>query len=119
MQRNDSECFKISSSGSYVLYNNVTGVPHTVYLLDINKQMAVWVEINSQMLCLIARGILWDTSDGGSECSGTRSTVWAVKASPSPEPDTYGEYMYAAMIPYTLATYEGAGNTITIYIELE
>ncbi|MEM4331972.1 MAG: right-handed parallel beta-helix repeat-containing protein [Candidatus Micrarchaeia archaeon] len=64
-------------------------------------------------------GILWDTSDGGSEYSGTQSTVWAVKASPSPEPDTYGEYMYAAMIPYTLATYEGAGNTITIYIELE
>ncbi|MFH1393965.1 MAG: right-handed parallel beta-helix repeat-containing protein [Candidatus Micrarchaeota archaeon] len=64
-------------------------------------------------------GILWDTSDGGTEFTHTinQSTVWVVNVS-SAAMDTFGTYDYLQSIPESLATYEGATDMVTIYVEL-
>jgi parallel beta-helix repeat protein len=64
-------------------------------------------------------GILWDTSDGGTEYSNAinQSTVWVVRANSSIS-DTYGIYDYLGNIPAELSFYEGANDLVDIYVEI-
>jgi hypothetical protein len=64
-------------------------------------------------------GILWDTSDGGTEYdnANNQSTVWMTQINESAS-DTYGAYDFLAQIPYTLATREGANDIVAIYLEI-
>jgi len=65
-------------------------------------------------------GILWDMSDGGTEYSNAinQSTVWMVTVNASTS-DVYSTYDYLIQIPYTLASYEGANDIVSIYVELK
>ncbi len=65
-------------------------------------------------------GILWDTSDGGTEYSNTlnQSTVWMVSVNTSTA-DAYGTYDYLIQVPYTLADYEGGNSQVGIWMELQ
>jgi hypothetical protein len=65
-------------------------------------------------------GILWDTSDGGTEYTNTinQSTVWMVAVNAS-SADTYGTYDFLVQVPDTLATYEGGNDVISVYVELK
>jgi hypothetical protein len=64
-------------------------------------------------------GILWDTSDGGTQYGNAinQTTVWVVKVNASTS-DTYGTYDFLGQIPYTLATREGGSSYISVYLEL-
>jgi hypothetical protein len=88
---------------------------YTIYGRDINL---IPVANSTHFTTLFRTGILWDTSDGGVEYGGSQSTAWIVRINASTA-DTYGTYDFLSQIPYTLATREGAGNTIAIYLELK
>ncbi|MFH0884599.1 MAG: NosD domain-containing protein, partial [Candidatus Micrarchaeota archaeon] len=67
-------------------------------------------------------GILWDMSDDGGDSeysnADNESTVWLVKVNAS-SADVYGTYDYLIQIPYTLATYEGSNDLVSVYLELQ
>jgi hypothetical protein len=64
-------------------------------------------------------GILWDMGDGGVEYGNAlnQSTVWMVNVNSSAN-DTYGIYDYLVQVPYTLSTYEGSDDLVSVYVEL-
>jgi len=66
-------------------------------------------------------GIMWDSSDGGTEYSNTynQSTVWVVRVNASAPSDAYGNYNYLIRVPYTLGSYEGTNDIVDIYLELQ
>jgi len=66
-------------------------------------------------------GILWDTSDGGTEYSNSfnQTTVWIVQMDEAAAPEVFGTYDYLIQIPYTLSTYEEGNDLVSIYLELQ
>ncbi|MEW6749267.1 MAG: right-handed parallel beta-helix repeat-containing protein, partial [Candidatus Micrarchaeota archaeon] len=64
-------------------------------------------------------GILWDTSDGGTEYNNAlnQTTVWMAQINES-SADAYATYDYLLQIPYTLSTREAGNDLIAMYLEI-
>jgi hypothetical protein len=90
---------------------------YEVFQLPINN---VPVANSTSQNTTFQTGILWDTSDGGTEYSNSfnQSTVWVVSVNSSTM-DAYGTYDYLIQVPYTLSDYEGNNSLVGIYLELQ
>jgi hypothetical protein len=101
-------------------YSTDGSAPKTTRSYDVYHNSINNVPIaNSTTNSTFKTGILWDMSDGGTQYTNTinQSTVWVVEVNQSIE-DVYGEYDFLGSIPYTLATYEGSNDLISVYVEI-
>lgn len=87
----------------------------TVY----NTQIQNVSIINSTNTSSFITGILWDTSGGGSEYSGTQDLVFITKINQQ-KPGKYGIYDYEIAVPAKLRDYKYPEfNTLTFYVEIK
>jgi len=87
----------------------------TVY----NAQIQNVSIINSTNTSNFITGILWDTSDSGSEYSGTQDLVFVTKINQQKQ-GKYGIYDYEIAVPAKLRDYKYSEfNTLTFYVEIK
>jgi hypothetical protein len=63
-------------------------------------------------------GILWDTSDGGTEYNGTQDVIFHTLINES-QAGSRGTYDYEVRVPATLRDYTGATSRVAFYAELK
>jgi hypothetical protein len=63
-------------------------------------------------------GILWDTSDGGTEYNGTQDIIFHTLINES-QAGSRGTYDYEVRVPATLRDYTGATSRVAFYAELK
>jgi hypothetical protein len=73
---------------------------------------------NSSNSSTFLTGILWDTSDGNTTYNGTQDVVLITQFNPG-QVGFNGTFDYEIRIPATLRSYNGAGSTVTFYVELK
>ncbi len=63
-------------------------------------------------------GILWDTSDGGTQYNGTQDIVFTSESDTAKQGGR-GIYDFEISVPAYMRNYNVAGSTIAFYIELK
>jgi hypothetical protein len=81
-----------------------------------NRTIYNTTAINSTNTSNFKTGILWDTSDGGTEYDGTQDIVFITPINQKKE-GSYGLYDYEMSVPVLLETFKG-GTSIEFYWEI-
>ncbi|MFH0869566.1 MAG: CARDB domain-containing protein [archaeon] len=74
--------------------------------------------INSTNTTSFVTGILWDTSDGGTQYNGTQDIAFITEISQN-KTGSYGTYDYEIKVPVNLKNYEGPGSSVALYWEIK
>jgi hypothetical protein len=106
--------FSDSINNSFTLnYQPVKTVSLSVY----NQIIENVPVINSTNIPEFFTGILWDTSDGGTEYDGSQDLVFVTRKE-LPLQGRFGTYEYEIKVPATLKNHKLSSGTVSFYIEI-
>jgi hypothetical protein len=113
---------KLNSSNYSESINNtytISNAPKELMNFTIFSKLVADVPvINSTNTSNFKTGILWDSSDGGTEYNGTQDIIFVTEINQQKE-GSMGTYDFEIKIPSLLRNYNAAGSVVAFYTELK
>ena len=100
------------------LWTEDTDIPIATKSISIfNRQINNIPVIDSTFTSSFITGILWDTSDGGTQFDKTQDIIFVTQINKS-KLGAYGTYDYEIKLPVNLKNYKGTGANVEFYWEI-